>query len=149
MEVDYKFNNTWFKDLAKPIWDTFLPRINPTRILEIGSYEGAATCYLIDNIASKRNIELHCIDTWEGGIVHKEFNVAMDQIELNFLNNVKISIEKAPCKVNLVAHKGYSSLMLANLISTGKSNYFDFVYVDGSHQAPDVHFDALQGAFNV
>ena len=29
------------------------------------------------------------------------------------------------------------------LIVENKSNYFDFIYVDGSHQGPDVLFDAV------
>jgi hypothetical protein len=31
------------------------------------------------------------------------------------------------------------------MLGDGKTNYFDFVYVDGSHQAPDVMCDAVLG----
>ncbi len=54
------------------MWDSLIPQINPTRILEIGSYEGASTCYLIEKLATSKQIELHCVDTWEGGIEHKK-----------------------------------------------------------------------------
>jgi hypothetical protein len=33
--------------------------------------------------------------------------------------------------------------VLARLLTEGKAGYFDFSYVDGSHQAPDVICDAI------
>jgi hypothetical protein len=32
---------------------------------------------------------------------------------------------------------------MAQLLVEGKGNYFDFIYIDGSHQAPDVLVDAV------
>jgi predicted O-methyltransferase YrrM len=32
---------------------------------------------------------------------------------------------------------------LAKLLASGKEGFFDFIYVDGSHQAPDVLCDAV------
>lgn len=32
---------------------------------------------------------------------------------------------------------------MINLLANGYANYFDYIYVDGSHEAPDVLFDAL------
>lgn len=40
-------------------------------------------------------------------------------------------------------HKGYSDAILAKLLAGGKAGYFDFIYVDGSHAAPDVLTDAV------
>ena len=72
MDNTFEFTNNWFEGSAKSVWDELLPQINPTRILEIGSYEGASTCYLIDKIGGNKDIEIHCVDTWEGGVEHKE-----------------------------------------------------------------------------
>ena len=55
----YQYTNNWFESAAKGVWDTLIPQINPARILEIGSYEGAATCYLIEKLAASKEIELH------------------------------------------------------------------------------------------
>ena len=66
----YKFTNQWFQMGPKYVWDEILPQFNPTRILEIGSFEGATTCYLIEKLSPDNIIELHCVDTWEGGIEH-------------------------------------------------------------------------------
>jgi predicted O-methyltransferase YrrM len=79
------FTNDWFDVSAKKIWDVLIPQVNPSKILEIGSYEGASTCYLITNCASKTPIEIHCIDTWEGSIEHKRTGVDMTTVERRFL----------------------------------------------------------------
>jgi hypothetical protein len=43
--------------------------------VEIGSYEGASACYLIEKLATSKEIELHYADTWEGAIVRKEIGL--------------------------------------------------------------------------
>jgi predicted O-methyltransferase YrrM len=141
----YEFTNLWFQDV-RPIWDELIPHANPTKILEIGSYEGASACYLIDKLASNHDIEIHCIDTWDGGVEHSKGGMAetdMNLVENRFHLNIKKSISLAKNKVDLIVHKQFSDMSLAYLMSTGKKNYFDFIYVDGSHQAPDVLCDAV------
>jgi predicted O-methyltransferase YrrM len=142
----YQFTKSWFEETAKKVWDKLLPQINPTKILEIGSYEGASTCYLIDSLAPKNKIEIHCIDSWEGGIEHKNGEMAeadMTEVEKRFLHNTKISLACVEKSVDFQIHKGFSDVELAKLLVCGKQNYFDFIYVDGSHQAPDVLCDAI------
>lgn len=138
----YDFSNNWF-DGVKPAWDSLMPHINPTKILEIGSYEGASACYLIETLAQKRDIEIHCLDTWEGGIEHKILGFKLQSLEKRFLRNVEIAKSIASHKVNLVTHKGFSDDELPKLIASGSAGYFDLIYVDGSHQAPDVLSDAI------
>jgi len=137
------FTNNWFDVTARQIWDTLIPQINPTTILEIGSFEGASACYLIAKCASKGPIELHCVDTWVGGIEHQKAGDNMTEVERRFLDNTKVAREKVPHPVDLVIHKGLSSTCLAEILSRGLLNYFDLIYVDGSHQAPDVLSDAV------
>lgn len=76
---DYEFTNTWFEN-SRPIWDGIIPQLKPEKILEIGSYEGASSCYLIEN--ASRNIDIHCVDTWEGGEEHS--NINMSDVEKRF-----------------------------------------------------------------
>ena len=71
-QLQYEFTNKWFDHTAKEVWDSLIPKINPTRILEIGAFEGKSACYLIDMLAQKKQIELHCVDTWEGGVEHQK-----------------------------------------------------------------------------
>ena len=137
------FTNNWFDVTARQIWDTLIPQINPTTILEIGSFEGASACYLIEKCASKAPVEIHCVDTWAGGIEHQKAGAKMTEVERRFLDNTKLAREKVPHPVNLVVHKGLSSTCLAEILSQGLLNYFDLIYVDGSHQAADVLSDAV------
>ena len=62
-ESPYQFTNNWFNiKSVKGVWDTLIPQFNPTKFLEIGSYEGASACYIIEKIAAQKNLELHCIE---------------------------------------------------------------------------------------
>jgi predicted O-methyltransferase YrrM len=138
------FTNQWFESMAKRGWDELIPQFNPTRILEIGSYEGASTCYLIDKLKDlHKPLELHCVDTWEGGEEHVRSGKDMGAIEARFHHNVQLAVERSGADVKLVVHKDFSDHALASLMASGHQNYFDFAYVDGSHQAPDVLCDAL------
>ena len=137
----YDFTENWFVGAAKNVWDSLIPQINPTRILEIGSFEGASACYLIEKLASSKEIELHCVDTWEGGVEHSSIN--MSDVEKRFHYNTKLAISKVKNSVQITTHKGFSYVALSKLIAEGRQGYFDFIYVDGSHQAPDVLCDAV------
>lgn len=144
---EYWFSNRWFETSARKAWDQLIPQIKPARALEVGSYEGASACYLIDAIARESPLELHCIDTWEGGIEHKPggafAEADMKSVEGRFHYNVQLAIDAVPNAVDLVVHKGPSDESLARLLAGGKRNHFDFIYIDGSHQAPDVLADAV------
>jgi len=92
----YEFTNQWF-DFSRPAWENIVPRYQPRRILEVGSYEGASACFLIDLLAKDARIEIDCIDTWGGGIEHKEQSINMSDVERRFIKNTKLGSE--PIKV--------------------------------------------------
>ena len=146
---NFKFTNNWFNDAAKHQWEKLISQIKPKKILEIGSYEGASTCYLIEKLAQENPIEIHCIDAWsiemgeESDYKHYGSNIDMSAVESRFRQNTKFAIEKSPKKVNLTIDKGFSDVQLSKLLSNGKKNYFDFIYIDGSHLGPDVLCDAV------
>ncbi len=141
------FSNNWFNENAKPVWDVIIPNIKPVKILEIGSYEGASLCYLIEKLGNDYSLELHAVDSWEGGKDHLSkklmTGVLMSEVEARFKQNVKEARDKSHKAHSLVVKKGYSELALAELIVTGHQNYFDFIYVDGSHETNDVLSDAV------
>jgi predicted O-methyltransferase YrrM len=144
--AQYQFANTWFEDTAKEVWEQLIPQIKPKRILEIGSYEGASACYLIEKLAFEDRIELHCIDTWEGGIEHGargSAKVDMTAVERRFLHNTRLASDRVSGNLELQVHKGFSDIQLSKLLAEEKRNYFDFIYIDGSHAAPDVLCDAI------
>lgn len=138
---DYQFTNEWFENAAKPVWEQFILQIGPSRILEIGSYEGASACYLIDKLGKHKPLEIHCVDTWDGGVEHSGIDMAA--VEQRFLHNTALARAAATMPTDLHVHKGNSATVLARLLAHGREGYFDFIYVDGSHLAADVLCDAV------
>ena len=138
----YELSNTWFEN-HRAEWDTFIARHKPQTLLEIGSYEGASACYLIDTLARDAAIELHCVDTWEGSVEHTNGSQPMSLVEDRFQRNTALAIQSAVHPVDLVVHKGESGVVLPELIAAKMQERFDWIYIDGSHRAPDVLFDAV------
>lgn len=136
----YEFTNTWFDENSLHNWNKILPIINPSKILEIGAYEGAATCYLIDFLGSNRPIEIHSVDVWE------DYDYGTKEthhlIEPRFDRNVEKAIKNSKNKINFFKHKKKSHLALSEMIVNGVDN-FDLIYIDASHYGPDVLTDAV------
>jgi predicted O-methyltransferase YrrM len=138
----YEFSNSWFEG-NRAQWNTLMERFKPRILLEIGSYEGASACYLIDTLARDADIELHCIDTWDLSNEHTGLYPKPSLVEARFVNNTFLATRAAVKSVNLVVHKGRSDHHLPKMLSENMQERFDFIYIDGSHQAPDVLFDAV------
>ena len=139
----FKFSNGWFYGHI-PRWEQLIPKENPRKILEIGSYEGQSICYLIETLANGEALEIHCLDTWEGGIEHQEKGVDMSLVEFNFDFNIKLASSKK-ANLKIYKHKGFSDVLMPKMLVSGMKNYFDFIYIDGSHLAADVLSDAIIG----
>ena len=136
---EYEFTSDWFSKNVS-VWSQIIAQLKPTRILEIGSYEGRSTCYLIESCSRDHAIEVYAIDSWEGSV---ELNAgAMREVEHRFDANVAIARQRAAHPVNLEKLKKRSSRALVELIAR-QANLFDFIYIDGSHQAPDVLTDSV------
>lgn len=140
---DYDFTNNWFGSVAKGVWDSLIPQLKPANALEIGSYEGASACYLIEKNNRCEVLQICCVDTWAGGVEHQAMAVDMNAVEARFDHNVGVARARAANGTVLNKQKGASDQVLAELITEGHSGTFDFVYVDGSHQAPDVLTDVV------
>jgi hypothetical protein len=96
------------------------------RILEIGSFEGYSA-----NIFNKLfpNQEIYCVDPW---LPYSEIpNVNFNIVESNFDKNTK--------NINIKKFKMFSS----NFFNNNKEN-FDIIYIDGSHKADNVFYDAME-----
>jgi hypothetical protein len=139
------FSADWFERVAKPVWSQFIPDLPASRVLEVGSYEGASACYLIAQLGAKAPLEIHCVDPWEGTANFAGADVDMSEVEARFRRNTGLLVERSRHPVTLEIHKGFSRMVLAGLLTQKGQGYFDLVYIDGSHEAPDVLADAVLG----
>lgn len=153
-DLHLQFTNNWFEVTAQPSWELLVPQVNPRRILEIGSYEGRSTCWLIDTLANPLEpLDIHCIDSWSGGIEHQLGGVApadMAAVEERFNANIKALVAAKRAKgmtLSVASHRGLSWQVLPKLLAEGLGGLFDWIYVDGSHQAPDVLSDAVMAFY--
>jgi predicted O-methyltransferase YrrM len=140
MPQEYEFSVDWFT----PHWANWLnatQNLQVAKVLEIGSFEGRSTCKILEEFGSKAPLEIHCADTWAGGIEHQHLN--MNEIETRFDRNVQIAQERVSQPTNVIKHKGFSISGLLNLLNHGHAETFDIVFVDGSHRADDVLTDLV------
>jgi predicted O-methyltransferase YrrM len=146
LEPTYRFTNNWFNQATKSVWSELFRQVVPSRILEIGSFEGASACFMIREVCSVRPLELHCVDTWMGGREHQPDGDSpsnMNDVESRFFYNIDIAARGLRFPAEVQVHKDRSDVVLPRLIGDLGSGYFDVIYIDGSHQAPDVIFDAV------
>ena len=116
----YQFHYNWFTHNI-PVWQQHLQSLahSPIKILEIGSFEGMATCWLLDYILTHPAAQITCID-------------------LYFQDNFERNITQTKDNHKVKKLKGNSHHILPTL----PSNNYDVLYIDGSHEADDVKQDA-------
>lgn len=135
----YSFSEDWFSNHISS-WNRVLERVRPSRVLEIGCYEGRSTSFIIESCAGYGPLSLYCVDTWEGSVDLSPER--MRGVERRFDENVDLAVRRASTPVSVTKLKTPSQAALATLIAGG-SEPFDVIYIDGSHTAPDVLLDAV------
>jgi predicted O-methyltransferase YrrM len=136
----YQFTKDWFShNLA--VWQHVLKPLAHApdlRVLEVGNWEGRATCWLLDNILTDPSARIVCIDTFEGSVEHQHLGPeAIGSVQSRFESN--IARTGAGEKVTQIVGRSQDVLRTLPL------GAFDLLYVDGSHAAPDVLEDAVLG----
>lgn len=143
-ESGYEFTTDWFS-WSPPVWSQIVHQLpSRKRFLEIGSFEGRSSVWLIENAIDEGG-DLFCVDTWEGGEEHKAQGHDMSAVEDRFHRNITVALGTVyPKKINVQSFRDTSLNVLSALLSIvpEKRDLFDFIYIDGSHQAPDVITDA-------
>ena len=137
----FTFQYPWF-ELIRPDWESLTAplRGQRLRILEIGSFEGASTTWMLDNLMDHPESSMTAIDTFAGGMEHQSdpsADYGLASLESRFRANV------AQCEHvrKLRVMKAASEDALMTLRREGAR--FDFVYIDASHVALDVLHDAV------
>lgn len=127
----YEFTNSWFEENSRAAWHAIFPALQPRRVLEVGCFEGRSTVYLIENPWVE---ELHCVDPWEGYGEHDWETV--EAAERRFQRNIAAALRER--QTNVIIHKEHSAIALPKL----EPLYFDFIYIDGSHEEGAAVLDA-------
>ncbi len=121
----YRFSTDWVS-ANQGMWSTVLgPFKGKANIqgLEIGSFEGRSAIWFLENILNQPGSTLTCIDIFD-----PEFEATFDH-----------NIAQFPEPERVIKIKAASQHALPTL----KPNYFDFAYIDGSHDATDVLTDVI------
>ena len=130
--MDYEFTEDWFSENnpEKVVrqFDEILSEFKgrPCMFLEIGSFEGMSTIWMLENILTEEKSQIFCIDAWA------EWT---GDAFVRFISNINKTGLKD--KVHIV--KGDSSEELRIF----PKEYFDFIYVDGNHDEKAVIKDAI------
>lgn len=128
------FTQDWFSHNIAGL-NQVLPQLKGRRrFLEIGCFEGLSTCWFLSHYLDPLG-EMVCIDTFKGGLEHG--GVDYSEVRSRFETNVG-EVKRPQQSVCVLEDSSYAAL--ARLASEGSR--FDFIYVDGSHEAPDVMADA-------
>ncbi|MCL6436349.1 MAG: class I SAM-dependent methyltransferase [Leptolyngbyaceae cyanobacterium HOT.MB2.61] len=133
----YQFSGDWFGRNVF-LWEEHLmhlahrPDLN---ILEIGSWEGRSACWFLENLLTQPSSSITCVDTFAGG-GGADFSGSdnRDVIEARFDHNVS----RTGSPATVIKKVGTSREVLRSL----PLNFYDLIYIDGSHFAADALEDA-------
>lgn len=118
----YQFTHDWFSHNIQN-WRRWLAQFEGkphVRALEIGSYEGRSTTWLLEHVLTHDTNSIECVDPFR------------QEYHGRFLANI------APWKQRVVLHRGLSADVLPAI-----GGEFDFVYVDGDHRPFAILSDAV------
>lgn len=126
-EGAFQFTSDWFTDNV-PAWKEDLAHFEGApslRFLEVGVFEGRATCWLLENVLRHEGSTIACVDT---------FALYGQQTE-RFDHNV--AVVRGQGKVTKLV--GASEAVLRTL----SPESYDFIYIDADHQAVSALRDGL------
>ncbi|MEY3870602.1 MAG: hypothetical protein RLZZ338_4496 [Cyanobacteriota bacterium] len=121
-ERGYEFTRDWFSHNI-PIWQKYLEHfanISGLNIVEIGSFQGMSTCWLLDNILTAPDAKITCI-------------------EPGFQPQFDPNIDKTGAADKVIKLAAFSQDVLGDL----ETEAFDLAYIDGCHLAESVLQDAI------
>jgi predicted O-methyltransferase YrrM len=118
----------FFQELG---WDPGAPR----HVVEIGSFEGRSTLWFLEHLLLHPASRITCIDSFEGGAEHSAAQTA------GLYDRFRANIAESGAAQKVEVLRGDSFQGLVRLLGRGESA--ELVYVDGSHEAPDVLADLV------
>ena len=122
---------SWQKLFSDLKWDSLLPKT----VVEVGSFEGRSTIWILSNLLHHPSSRLYCVDTFQAEIEGRKQDVG------GLFERFSANIRESPERNKVTVVRGESLELLNRLIA--KKITTDFVYIDGSHLAPDVLQDLV------
>ncbi|KAL8634734.1 MAG: hypothetical protein Q9228_007692 [Teloschistes exilis] len=137
----FVFSSNWF-ELIEHEWETRTEGLRDKKLnaLEIGSFEGGSTTWILDRLMNHPASTMVAIDTFEGGMEHQGQDGSafpLSSLEQRFRQNVSMCQHHAKLQVlKMRSDEGLMQLLR-------EKRRFDLIYVDASHVAIDVLQDAV------
>jgi predicted O-methyltransferase YrrM len=132
----YEFSADWFSEKT-PAWEAALApfKAKPgVQYLEVGVYEGMSVAWMLENILTDPSSRVTAVDIFYGTVT-ESVNGFSEALRDKFLRNVEAA--GGTDKIRVITE--FSQTALRRL----PAQYFDIIYIDGSHMAPDVLEDAV------
>jgi hypothetical protein len=125
------FSSDWFSHNIQ-YWQNIFEKKeffdSDLNVLEVGSWEGLSAVYILSTL---KKSNLTCVDTWNGSDEHESLDVK--KIEENFDKNTSAFMGRVK-KFKVRSYDFFSS----------NRQFYDFIYIDGSHYSDDVLIDAIK-----
>lgn len=125
-----KIEQDWFSHNINSL-DFFFKKVDyykkEINMLEIGSYEGNSSVFFLKYFSK---LKLTCVDTFEGSLEQgdKDFN--------KIYNNFKLNVSEYKNRLKVIKNTS------DNFFNNYNKEFFDLIYIDGSHYYQDVFNDA-------
>jgi predicted O-methyltransferase YrrM len=129
-DKEYIFTSDWFSHIKQNFEAIAKHNPNLKKIIEIGSYEGRSTTWMLQNLLSEDGT-IYCYDTFEGGEEHTEKEI--ENMYEKFTHNIEIA-KRGTQDINIIVGNSFTMM-------DKRFDDVDFVYIDGSHVAADVMMD--------
>lgn len=136
-----RFTEDWFSHHV-PHWERLFFELlrwdggAPRRVVEVGSFEGRSTLWFLERLLRHPDSRITCIDTFAGGAEHlpAQTEGLFDRFSANLAESGRAhQAEVLRCG----SFEGLSLLVARDDAPA------DLVYIDGSHEAPDVLADLV------
>lgn len=121
-------------------WKSFLTRFESQKdlnFLELGTAQGRATVWLLENILTESHCKITTVDINNLiPVTNEKLKTKLDEqnITINCLENLDPYIQNNTCKF---------VMLTTNEFFKNNIDQFDFVYIDASHDPVDVLHDAI------
>lgn len=127
----------WFESTARKNFEHYLLPLagKSLRFLEIGCFDGMATCWMLENVLTNEESEIYAIDTFKGA---PEWANRPELDAKWSLSRFKENTSKYDFQIEIWQGESWDALRLL-----AGYNRYDFIYIDGSHHAADVLEDGV------